>query len=147
MSQEDRTALEARIKALRADAARLEHSAKLMRDEANYLAIKLDSREAILHAVCNAWHITVERLRSKERAAHVALAREVVIYLLRTHCPGLSYPAIGVLLNKDHSTCITAYKRIVKRIDEHPPYGTTIARIEAQLDIPCLSVSEEVRAA
>lgn len=52
-----------------------------------------------------------ERLAGQGRTQLVVTVRHAVAYVLRKHC-GLSYPAIGQLLNKDHTTIMSAVKSV-----------------------------------
>ena len=69
---------------------------------------------ALLKEVCQEFRITHDRLISKQRSVRVVAARDIIIKCLRDD--GWSYPEIGRLLNRDHSTIVHALKRINKNI-------------------------------
>ena len=58
----------------------------------------------IIEKVCNFWGITEEELFGKERTNLYVKARREVSRELRKL--GLSYPSIGKILKKDHTTII-----------------------------------------
>lgn len=54
--------------------------------------------------------VPVDEIRGRDRHKSVAMARHVVLWLL--HSEGLSYPEIGRALYLDHTTAISAFRRI-----------------------------------
>ena len=54
--------------------------------------------------------VTVGDILSRTRLRHVAHARAVVAWVLRQH--ELSFPAIGRLLGRDHTSIMTAVRKI-----------------------------------
>lgn len=58
---------------------------------------------AIVHAT------TIHEIASSSRMAHVARARHETMRLLRAK--GLSYPAIGLIMDRDHTTVMAALRR------------------------------------
>lgn len=53
------------------------------------------------------------------RTADIVRVRDLIIYLLREY-GGLSYPAIGRLIDRDHTTIIHAHTKIKKKFKENP---------------------------
>jgi hypothetical protein len=70
---------------------------------------------AVLDAVCIHFRMPRTTLQSKIRTARVSMARQIACYVLRSTTK-LSYPEIGKMLNKDHSTVIHAYNLIASRV-------------------------------
>lgn len=70
---------------------------------------------AVLDAVCIHFRMPRTTLQSHIRTARVSMARQIACYLLRSTTK-LSYPEIGRMLNKDHSTVIHAYNLIAGRV-------------------------------
>ena len=69
-------------------------------------------QEKILKLTCQTFKVSPAALSGKGRTHHLALARQVAMYLLRVEA-GLRYTEIGKILgNKDHSTVIHAIKKI-----------------------------------
>jgi len=70
------------------------------------------AQRGLLHDVVEAaqeHHCTVAEIGSKNRMAHVARARHAAMRKCRDK--GLSYPAIGELFDRDHSSVMAALKR------------------------------------
>jgi chromosomal replication initiation ATPase DnaA len=61
-----------------------------------------DKIDEILEEVTKNYSCTVQQLRSRQRASNLVKARRRVSRRLRQH--GMSYPKIGRVLNKDHTT-------------------------------------------
>lgn len=71
--------------------------------------------EIILTACCRVFCVEEERILSDTRKQPVAFVRQVVMYLARKSA-AMSFPAIGKLLDRDHSTVIHAEQEIEKRL-------------------------------
>ena len=72
--------------------------------------------EGIVDAVCDYFGVSHKDLLSDRRDHNISLPRSVAMYLVR-RMARLSYPEIGQLLNKkNHSTVISACRRIEKSI-------------------------------
>lgn len=71
---------------------------------------------SILELISGHYAVTMEQLVSPTRAARVAMARQVAMYLIR-ECTPLSLPRIGeVLGGRDHSTIIHGIEKIEEGI-------------------------------
>ena len=57
----------------------------------------------IIDEVCKLWGVTKEELVSKKRTLHLTLVRCMAIKHIRDSC-GLSFPIIGKMFNRNHST-------------------------------------------
>jgi len=71
----------------------------------------------IATAVCHHFSVRQIDLRSRRRSRHVALPRQVAMYLCRRHM-NASFPQIGSLFSRDHSTVIHAVTTIEHRLKE-----------------------------
>jgi len=72
--------------------------------------------DGIVHVVCTYFGIAHKDLLSKRRDHGISLPRSIAMYLIR-NISRMSYPEIGELLNKkNHSTVISACKRVDKAI-------------------------------
>lgn len=67
--------------------------------------------EEIVNLVANAHDIPAETLRCQSRRADIVRARHAAMYAVRQHTD-LSYPAIGRLFNRDHTTVMHAVDKI-----------------------------------
>jgi len=61
-----------------------------------------------------AYHVTDDEVLSRTRTADICNARHILYWLLRSE--GLSYPKIGALLERDHTTILHG----VERVDADP---------------------------
>jgi len=90
-------------------------------------------QEKIIKLVCQTFKISPSALSGKGRTHHLALGRQVAMYLLRIE-GGLRYTEIGKLLgNKDHSTVIHAIKKIEQLISADPATRSTLLYIRENL--------------
>ena len=75
--------------------------------------------EEIQERTAAAFDVTVEDLRSPSRAARVAWARQVAMYLSR-ELTDATLPAIGKAFGRNHTTVMHACKRTAERIADGP---------------------------
>jgi chromosomal replication initiation ATPase DnaA len=76
---------------------------------------------AILQCVCESFLISVADLTGKVKHRNISEARIVTYWLLRA-LGGLSYPEVGVVLKKDHTSAISGFKRCVRRRALEPSF-------------------------
>ena len=88
--------------------------------------------DKIIDYICKRQNIKREDLLSSRRTAEIATARHVTIYLLRTLTP-LSYKSIGKLFSKDHSTIITSFNNIDRKMRSDPSFSREINDIIKEL--------------
>jgi chromosomal replication initiator protein len=94
---------------------------------------KAPSQQQILDVVCSYFRVTPEQLAGPSRARDITYPRHVAIYLLRRHG---SQPLtdIGHLLGgRDHSTVISAFKRIEREMHSIPETLSDVQHIERLL--------------
>lgn len=88
---------------------------------------------AIQAAVAKRLDVTSQTLLSASRAAPVARARQLAMYLTR-ELTDLSLPAIAVAFNRrDHTTVMHAIKRVEKRAKEDPEVHEAIDQLRSAL--------------
>lgn len=73
--------------------------------------INLLTEELIIKEVSDYYSISQEQILSKVRTAQIALARRIAMYLCR-FLLGSSYPKIGEIFDRDHSTVITGVEKV-----------------------------------
>jgi chromosomal replication initiator protein len=74
--------------------------------------------EDVQRAVCEHYRLKMQQLIGKDRHREVAIARQVAMYLARTHL-GTSFPQIGAKFDgKDHTTVMSAVRRVEKLLGE-----------------------------
>ena len=89
-------------------------------------AKKLTSLDDIQRAVCHHFHVRSSDLTSKDRHRTIALARHVAMYLAKQRL-GVSFPELGRAFGKDHTTVMSA----VRKVDE---LRRTDHQVRAHLD-------------
>jgi chromosomal replication initiator protein len=78
------------------------------------------------------YKITVEELRQDRRTKHLAHARSVAMYLCRKLTKS-SFPEIASRFNKDHSTVISAVRKVEKLREEQPGVNRELLELESKL--------------
>jgi len=86
----------------------------------------------IATVVCEHFSLRASDLRSRRRSRHIATPRQVAMYLCREVMQA-SYPQIGDLFARDHSTVIHATTVVGRRIKEDPSFQATVERLERML--------------
>ena len=86
----------------------------------------------IVDAVCAAFRVTHDEIVSRRRGQHVALARQVAIYLIR-EITGYSFPRIGGYFGRDHSTAIHSHTRIARRVAAEAPFRALLEELKEPL--------------
>jgi len=85
--------------------------------------------EAIANTVCEHYSLRPADLRSKRRSRNVAQPRQLAMYLCR-RLLNASFPHIGELFGRDHSTVIHATAVTERRLKEDSSFHATVERIE-----------------
>ncbi len=71
--------------------------------------------DGIISAVAKFYNLKVKDIKGRSRKATIAMSRQIAMYLLRDVI-SLSFPAIGRVFRRDHTTTIYAYRKIEKEI-------------------------------
>ena len=90
--------------------------------------------DLITQAICEHFNIEPGELRSRRRSHHVAMPRQLAMYLCRRHL-GVSYPRIGELFDRDHSTVIHAVTTTEARIRADAAFHEAVIQVERILGI------------
>lgn len=103
--------MEAEEKRLRKEKLELELilAQEEMREKAHRKDSRPHTRAYIAEWVCRAHGVTLTDLRADKRDRWTVLARKCFVYWCR-ELTGASMPSIGRFINKDHSTCLHAYR-------------------------------------
>jgi chromosomal replication initiator protein len=88
--------------------------------------------QSIVEAVCAAFRVTHDEIISRRRGQHVALARQVAIYLIR-EITDYSFPRIGAYFNRDHSTAIHSHTQIARRVTAEAPFRALMGKLKNSL--------------
>lgn len=82
--------------------------------------------EKIISRVSKKYGVTEEEIYGRKRTKHIASARNISIYIIRK-VTELSFPAIGKLFDRDHSTIISANDSIEQNLQSNPLFAMEIA--------------------
>jgi len=94
---------------------------QLFREDAARKPQRIISGEQIVQAVTDRLNVSRQELTGRGRARAVVLARALCVALCRD-LTGMSYPEIATAIGRpNHSTVITAMRRIQKQMDNHEP--------------------------
>jgi chromosomal replication initiator protein len=88
--------------------------------------------EDITKVVCEHFSLRLQDLRSKRRTRNVALPRQLAMYFCR-RLVGASYPHIGELFGRDHSTVMHAMDVTERRIKNDPGFQATAEQLERSI--------------
>lgn len=72
----------------------------------------------IQEAVCNYFQVTLQDLKTKSRYSEIRYPRQVLCYLLMKHT-SMGCPAIGRLLEQDHTTILYSKKVIETEMERY----------------------------
>ena len=86
----------------------------------------------VISLVARHFDVRIKSLRSANRSARITVPRQIAMYLVRRLC-GLSYPEIGRLFGRHHTTALHSFRRTRGRIDQHEAFRATIALLEKEL--------------
>lgn len=75
----------------------------------------------VLRCVAQAYLVSVNTIVGRDKFKNIAEARLVAYWLLRTLC-NLSYPEIGKVLRKDHTSAISGVKKCIANRERDPSF-------------------------
>ncbi len=90
------------------------------------------SAEKILKVVADYFHVQVEDLLGRSQAQEVTLPRHIAIFLCRQELH-LSFPSIGKLFSRDHSTILASNKAIGKKREKEPEIARALFDLKTEL--------------
>lgn len=77
--------------------------------------ILTDTQREAVRVMANPFGVTVYQVLSERRTQAIVLARHAACHMLRERF-GMSYPEIGAVLNRDHSTVMNSIARYRERL-------------------------------
>jgi chromosomal replication initiator protein len=107
----------------------LEYAREVMQTLRPVRQSSLVTYDAIVGAVCERFGLRPSDLASRRRSRHVALPRQVAMYLCR-RLLNASFPHLGELFQRDHSTVIHGVTTIEHRVKDDPSFLLTVEQIE-----------------
>ncbi len=88
--------------------------------------------DKIFSAVFKKYSVTKEDIKGKKRVKNIIWARQVAIYLIR-EITELSFPDIGEIVDKDHSTVIYSNNQVAKRMSSDPLVNIEISELVKEI--------------
>ena len=88
--------------------------------------------EKIFSAITDRVGITKADMIGKRREKSVAEARHLAIYLIR-EMTEMSFPNIGKLFDRDHSTILTSYQKIVRKVATDSSFALEIGELKRSI--------------
>ena len=89
----------------------------------------------IKNAVCEYYGLTRTQIESKSRTKNIANARHIAIYLCRTNLE-MPFAKFGFEFgNRDHSTIMSSYEKMMKLLKEKETFQQAVMQIESNLGI------------
>lgn len=88
--------------------------------------------DRILELVAKKYNVSVDDLSGSKRSKEIVVPRHIAIYMIR-NVTQLSLPAIGKLLNRDHSTVLSSIETIEKRMAAEPVLDQEIRDMIAEI--------------
>ena len=93
------------------------------------------SIESIQKTVAGYYQVKMGDLKSASRQKVIVRPRQVAMYLCRKHAKA-SYPELGARFgNKDHTTILSACKKVTSLLKEDPSLRSEVFALERKLDI------------
>lgn len=91
--------------------------------------------DAIIEKACSCCNVTAEEMYGSSRKANIVEARQLAMYMAQKYAK-LNNSKIGTLIgNRSHATVLHGVKTIEKRLKTDNKLQTTLAEIEAKLNI------------
>jgi chromosomal replication initiator protein len=109
---------------------------KVLKEEIQVSPASNRDPEEIMKLVAREYQVTLDDLRSERKNRHLAVPRQIAMYLCRKHSH-LSLPDIGTLFGgKNHTTVLHAIRKVSGIKDKDPLVKQSLGRIENQLTTP-----------
>lgn len=83
------------------------------------------NENTIIEAVCNQYGISVEDVKGKKRSKEIAFPRQVCMYIMRNVLE-YTYPKIGEIFGRDHSTAMHAEDKVKEMMGEDKDTKNTV---------------------
>ena len=88
--------------------------------------------EKIFAATAKKYGVTKEEIVGKKRTKEIMQARHVAVYLIR-EITEISFPTIGKMFGKDHSTAHSSYEWVKKKIIQSPLFDSDVATLKKDI--------------
>ena len=88
--------------------------------------------DKVFTAVFNKYNISKEELLGTKRNKDIANARHISIYLIR-EITEMSFPNLGRLFNRDHTTVMNSCDQITARVAKDPLFSMELAELAKEI--------------
>lgn len=88
--------------------------------------------DRIFSAITDRFGVSREDMVGKKREKAIAEARHVSVYLIR-EITEMSFPNIGKLYDRDHTTILSSYQKIARRVATDPAYALEIGELRRNI--------------
>ena len=113
----------------------LEFAKEIFKEDPSFSKSENITPAKIKKAVCDFYGLTKHQIESKSRTANIANARHIAVYLCRKHLE-MPFAKIGFEFgNRDHSTIMSSYEKMVKMLKEKESFQQAVIKIENKLGI------------
>ncbi len=75
--------------------------------------------EKILTKIAEKYEVTVEDIKGTKRTKQIATPRHVAVYMIR-ELTNMSFPQLGKLFDRDHTTILNSYQTVVTKMKDDP---------------------------
>ena len=99
----------------------------------SYIVCRPKEVEKIMALVAETNGLTIDQLTGRRGPAKVSDARQMAMYLAR-EIANQSYPHIGWMFKRDHTTVLHACREAIRRTEEEPDYAEKIQWFCDELD-------------
>ena len=88
--------------------------------------------EKIFSAITDHYGISRDDMVGKKREKAIAEARHISIYLIR-EITEMSFPNIGKLYDRDHTTILSSYQKISRQVKSDPVFALELNELKKGL--------------
>ena len=88
--------------------------------------------DKVFSAVFNKYNISKEELIGSKRNKDIAYARHIAIYLIR-EITEMSFPNLGRLFNRDHTTVMNSCDLIAAKVAKDPLFNMELTELSKEI--------------
>lgn len=86
----------------------------------------------VVKGVADCYDLSLEQLLGKDRSKRISEARHAAMYLTRI-LGDLSYPQVGKIFNRDHSSVVYACKKVETMRDKDPKFHVKLFNMATKI--------------
>ncbi len=88
--------------------------------------------DKILSKIAQKYDISLEDIKGSKRSRGIAMPRHIAIYLIR-EMTNMSFPQLGKLFGRDHTTILNSYQTVVEKMKEDPFFEAEVKEFLREL--------------